>query len=250
MAAVAGCALVAVVSCSSSPPVTFTAQTTTLDDGAFTITTARAQATVITQSAAEFDLAHSDLGGAGWAQQQVEFGYVTVKPSAMKAFNQGEAIPKAPDHQLSWVLFYQPGKSNCGTVGPNPPAPSFAVEHPSRKLAMIVDAATGTALGYEGAGSGNCIDVLTPRVTKAGGNVSVPWRDSGGNYVLATYPGCVQPGGGTPGESDSTGTTFAVLGFRIYEPCHAKPTTVKVPVNFPRPWKHSPVGPVATGTSG
>jgi hypothetical protein len=51
-----------VVSCSSSPPVTFTAQTTTLDDGAFTITTARAQATVITQSAAEFDLAHSDLG--------------------------------------------------------------------------------------------------------------------------------------------------------------------------------------------
>jgi hypothetical protein len=168
----------------------------------------------------------------------------------MTAFNKGEALPKAPDHQLSWVLFYQRGKSNCGNVGPNPPSPSFAVAHPSRKLAMIVDAATGTALGYEGAGSGNCIDVLTRRVTKAGGNVSVSWKDSGGNYVLATYPGCVQPGGGGSAETDSTGTTFSVIGFRFYEPCHAKPTTVKVPENFPRPCRPGTVGPVATGTSG
>ncbi len=220
------------------------------DAGALTITTARPQVTAVTRAAAEFDLAHSDLGGAGWGQQQVEFGYVTLKPSAMKASNAGDAVPATPSHQLSWVLFYEPGKSNCPSVTGNEPTPTFAVAHPSRKQAMIVDAATGTALDYEGAGAGNCISGLGPRVTKAGGNVSVPWKDSGGKYVTATYPPCVQPGAGTPGTSDPSGTTFAVIGFRYFEPCHAKPTTVKVPVNFPRPWKHGPVGPVATGYTG
>lgn len=254
LAAVAGVLVVA--ACASSPKaaapvqVTFTARTTTLDDGALTITTAPLQKTAITKAAAEFDLAHSDLGGAGWAQQQVEFGFVTVDPSAMAAGNPGEAVPAAPSHQLSWVLFYEPGTSSCPAEGPTGPAPSFAVAHPSRKLALIVDAATGVGLGYEGAGSGNCISVLSPIVTRTGGDVSVPWKDSGANYVTATYPACVSPGEGTPAESDPSGTTFAVVGFRVFQPCHGKPTTAKVPVNFPRPWKHSPVGPVPTGTSG
>jgi hypothetical protein len=245
-----------VAACASSPrpatpvQVKFSAQTTTLDDGTLSITTAPPQKTAITQAAAEFDLAHSDLGGAGWAQQQVEFGYVTVKPAVMTAFNPGDAVPAAPNHQLSWVLFYQPGKSSCPNAGPSQPAPSFAVAHPSGKQAMIVDAATGAALDYEGAGAGNCTSVLSPSVAKVGGNVSVPWTDSGAGYVIATYPACVTPGGGTPGESDASGTTFAVVGFRFYEPCHGKPTTARVPVNFPRPWKHGALGPVPTGTSG
>ncbi|HEX4019363.1 MAG TPA: hypothetical protein VHX15_21700 [Frankiaceae bacterium] len=244
------CAGVLAAGCASSTTAKFTAQTTTLDDGTLTITTARPQTTVISQTAAEYDLAHSTLGGARWAQQQVEFGYVTVKPSALKAYNNpGEAVPAAPTHLLSWVLFYEAGKSNCGNGGLIP-SPSFTVAHPSKKLAMIVDAATGTALNYEGASSGNCVTRTAPGVTYAGGNVSVPWKDNGGSDVIATYPPCVQPGGGTPGETDSTGTTFAVLGSRLYAPCHAKATTSQLPVNFPRPWKHSPVGPIATGTSG
>jgi hypothetical protein len=241
----------ALASCSSSSKVTFTARTTTFDDGTLRITTAPPQKTAVTQAAAEFDLAHSDLGGAGSAPKGLELGYVTVKASVMQANNPGQAVPTAPADQLSWVLFYVAGKSNCGNIAPSAPVPSFSVAHPSGKLALIVDAATGTGLGYEGAGSGSCAPQLSsPRVTQAGGNVSVPWKDSGSTYVTATYPPCVQPGGGTPGESDASGTTFTVIGFRYFAPCHAKAITAKVPVNFPRPWKPGALGPVPTGTSG
>jgi hypothetical protein len=248
LATVAGALVLA--GCSSSAKPAFVAQTTTFDDGALTITTAPLQKTPVTQAAAEFDLAHSDVAGYGWAQKQVEFGYVTVKPSAMQPYNPGDAVPAAPSHQLSWVLFFIGGKSNCGTEPPNAPTPTYSVAHPSRQLALIVDAATGTGLSYEGAGSGNCISISSPRVMFAGGNVSVPWTDSGSNYVTATYPPCVAPGEGTPGESDQSGSTFAVIGFRFFTQCHAKATVAKVPVNFPRPWKHSALGPVPTGTSG
>jgi hypothetical protein len=235
----------------TTSPAPGVAQTTTFDGGALTITTARPQATPVSQAAAEFELGHSTLAGGGWARQQVELGYVTVKPSAMKAYNSGEAVPAAPNRQLSWVLFYHQGKSGCGTNSGNEPSPNYTVAQPSRKLAMIVDSATGTALSYEGAGSASCTTVLSPRVTKAGGYVSVPWKDSGSNYVVATFPACVQPNGNAgPGETDATGTSFSLLGFRFYEPCHGMPTTVKVPVTFPRPWKHAGVGSVATGTSG
>lgn len=248
--ALASCGSATKPNATPSRAAPFTPQTTSLDDGTLTITTAPPQQTAVTKAAAEFDLAHSALAGYGWTQQLAELGYVTVKPSAMQPYNPGEPVPAAPTHQLSWVLFYGQGTSSCGAEGPNEPTPTFSVAHPSRKLALIVDAATGTGLGYEGAGSGNCINVTSPRVTKAGGNVSVPWKDTGGNAVIATYPGCVAPGEGTPGESDASGTTFSVLGFRFFEPCHANATTQRVPVNFPRPWKHGTLGPVPTGTSG
>ncbi len=236
--------------CSSAPAAKFTAHTTSLDDGALTITTAKPQVTAISEAAAEYELAHSDLGGGGWAQQQVEFGYVTVTPAAMKSDVKGQAAPAAPTHQLAWLLFYEPGASSCPATGPVP-TPKFTVAHPSRKQAMIVDASTGTALAYEGAGAGNCITALSPTARIAGGNVSVPWKDPGsGSYVLATFPACVQPGAGTSGSGDASGWTISVIGFRYYELCHAQPITTRIQVSEGRPWKHGPVGPVATGTSG
>ena len=227
----------------------FAAHTTTLDGGALTIVSAPPQHTNLSRKQAEYDLAHSTLGGAGWSQTGVELGYVTVAPSAMQPAAAGDPPPAAPRHMLSWVLFYGAGSSSCPAQGPG--AGATIPPGASRKLAMIVDAGNGSALGYAGIGSDSCdAGPARARVTKAGQRVSVPWTDAGGTYVLATFPPCVHPGEGTPGVSSASGTEFAVLGYRYFDTCHAKPQKVRVEVTFPRPWSHSPVGPVATGSSG
>jgi hypothetical protein len=236
------CAL-ALVSCANSQGK-FTPKTTAYDDGTLSITTAPPQLTRIGPGGAEYEFAHSYGSSVGSTSKPAVLAYVTVKPSVTQAAP-SRKVPM-PSHRLSWVIFYMPGVSACGAFPPSPP--HFTAARPSRILAMIVDATTGTARTYQGAGSGNCSQLASPMFGAAGGYVSVPWTDSGSTYVTATYPACVRPTGSIVSQ-DSTGTTIEVRGGRSFEPCNGTSSTGKITILFKRPWKHAPVGAVLGRTN-
>ena len=236
-------ALAACVSACSSSPVK-PRPTKRYDAGSLVIVPQTARQTAVSLADAKFDFAHTEEVGHDSRVQKTIFGLVTVDPAIARPTGT-HAAPIAPQQRLSWVFFFTAGKSNCGSqpvAGSPAPTPSG-----SRSNALIVDSATGTALHYTGSGGENCTYNAKPVLESAFQAVSLPWIDLGGNRIRATYPGCVQPGAGTPTTSGPSGWVIEVLGERAIAPCHEPATTSVLTINFPRPGKHGPVGPVRSG---
>ena len=237
---------VCVVACSSPPAKPGAAQR--YDAGALVIVPQAARQSAVTLADAQFDFGHTEAVGDDSTIQQTVFGLVTIKPSITQPTG-SHVAPVAPQHRLSWVfLFAHTGVYNCPSPSPphagSSPTPTISGSH---RNALIVDAATGTAVLYTGNGGQPCSYSTKPVLESALQAVSLPWTDLGGSRIRATYPGCVTPGAGTPTTSSSSGSLIEVLGERIIAPCQKPATTSELTINFPRPWKHGPVGPVRSG---
>lgn len=234
------------IGCSSQQSVTTAGPTQRYDAGALVIVPQIVHQTAVSLADAQFDLAHNETVGSDFKVQQTVFGLVTVDP-AISSSQPGVPAPVAPQHRLAWVFFFaHQGVYNCPS---QPGVVSSPTSTPggSHRNALIVEAATGTALQYTGIGAAICTYNPRPILESAFQAVSVPWTELGGNRIRATCPGCVQPGAGTPTTSCPSGSVIEVLGGRTIGPCHSPATTSVLTINFPRPWKHGAVGPVRSG---
>jgi hypothetical protein len=234
-------------------PASTTTKTISLDGGALVIQPAKVQPVIYGKQAALFDFQHSLRPGGGTQAKEIEFGYVTVKPSVALGG------VTAPQRRLAWVFFYD--SPLLVEAGPAPTCPAGQTVQPEvvGRAAMIVDALNEASLLYTGGGSDNCGQPIRLAASQAYQLVSVPWTDQGGDRIRAVYPGGVMGGDGTPstGTKTATGSQFrlGVLGNRAIGPCAAKPIvrvldvglSTKMLQDFPRPWLHDPLGPELNG---
>jgi hypothetical protein len=129
-----------------------------------------------------------------------------------------------------WVQLWQdstdlspddPSVQNCNGLGISSLQLSgTTVAKPSRQHALVVDASTGAAVIYDGAGPSACAVYAAPFAFPATRTDSVPWKALGGARVRVALPPCAVVSGGS--REKQTWQTRASRGF---EACSGSATS-------------------------
>jgi hypothetical protein len=225
------------------PQVSASPSVMVLDDGALTVTAVSDASTVVTAEQVREDLALSS------DQNVQELGSLTL---GRVRWGPGVWLgaPAIAQDRLVWVQFWRdstnllpddPVVHACGGAGINPPSPTTPVSDPSRQHALVVDATTGAAAIYAGAGPSACYVYSPPIAFPATRTDSVPWKALSGNRVRVTLPPCsVYWGMGR----DTRNAPWQAAASRGFAAC-ATSTTSKT---FTEPSRlssdHAPIGPL------
>lgn len=239
-----GAVVLLLSACSGTGSVTAPSASPTiavLDDGALTITPLQDSAPTVTPDQVRQDLALS------YEQTVQKLGALTL---GRVHWGPGLWVgaPKFAQDRAAWVQFWQdstdlmpddPKLHSCSGAGINPRPSPTPVSQPSRQHALVVDAETGAAAIYDGAGPSACYTYSAPLAFAATRKDSVPWTSLGGANVRVSVPPC----GVSEGGWRNSWTTWQALATRPFGACpEVASSQVLTGVAQLTP-KHAPVGP-------
>ena len=205
-----------------------------LDDGAFTFTPDSSQPAMVGPAVVRADLARA------WDQTVQQLG-----PLALGTIRWGSGLSSKVVGQGSvvWVQLYRDdrdlsdGTSYCsGHFAPATPTPT-PLANPSRQHVLVVNAQTGAAVIYAGAGPASCTPYAPPRILTTEGQDSVPWTALGRHLIRVTLPPCSLLSSYGPRAQG-----WMVTAARPIGPCH-KPSKIITLTNPARlPHQHGAIG--------
>jgi hypothetical protein len=170
-----------------------TAQPLVLDDGALRLVPSSATDVSVSADQVERDLALS------WGQEVAQLGPLRLGRVFWDVHGSTKVVP---DGARAWVLIYRDGLDlgvrsavSCGGGVPGPSRQPVA--HPSHEHALVVDAMSGAAVIYAGAGLGECSAYAPPLAFVDSQTWSVPWVGSGPSSIRADLPPCATLAGGS-----------------------------------------------------
>lgn len=211
-----------------------------LDDGALTITPVQNGSPSVTAEQVRQDLALA-YDQSVQALGSLTMGRVHWGPGLW------DGAPNFAQDRLAWVQFWQdytdlmpddPKLHSCSGAGINPPSPT-PVSQPSREHALVVDAETGAAAIYDGAGPSACYTYSAPLAFAAVRRDSLPWEALGGGRVRVVVPPC----GVSEGGARVAWAPWQAVATRPFGACATEATSQVLTGVTQLTAKHAPVGP-------